>query len=88
MDTTYGKAVAYAIPVFLGIIILGIIADRWKGPRYYHRVDAINSLSCGIISTGFLGAYLYELAYRKMAPIELAAKINPNCNKQAVTGFP
>lgn len=77
MDTTYGKAVAYAIPVFLVLIILEIVADRWKGTRYYHPADAINSLSCGIISTGmrvftgFLGAYFYDLVFRALAPVRL-----------------
>ncbi len=77
MDTTYGKAVAYAIPVFFVLIILEIVADRWKGTRYYHPADAINSLSCGIISTGmrvftgFLGAYFYDLVFRTLAPVRL-----------------
>ena len=53
MDTTYGKAVAYAIPVFLVLIILEIIADslerhpllpsrrRHQQPQlrhYFHRI--------------------------------------------------
>ena len=40
MDTTYGKAVALAVPVFLALIALEFIVDRAKGTRYYHLADA------------------------------------------------
>lgn len=77
MDTTYGKAVALAVPVFLALIFLEIIIDRIKGTRYYSLADAINSLSCGIISTGnrvffgFLGLFIYEWILKHAAPVQL-----------------
>jgi sterol desaturase/sphingolipid hydroxylase (fatty acid hydroxylase superfamily) len=78
MDTTYSKAVAYAIPIFVSLILLELAADLWLGKRYYRLADALNSLSCGIVSTGmrvffgFLGLFFYErlLAY---APVALPA---------------
>ncbi len=42
------------------------VIDRVRRTRYYHLADAINSLSCGIVSTGmrvffgFLGLFVYE----------------------------
>ncbi len=66
MDTTYGRAVALAVPVFLALIAIELIADRLRRTHYYHLADAINSLSCGILSTGmrvffgFLALYTYE----------------------------
>jgi hypothetical protein len=47
MDTTYGRAVALAVPVFVSAIALEFVIDRVRGARYYHLADAINSLSCG-----------------------------------------
>ena len=43
MDTTYSKAVALAVPVFLALIALEFFVDRIKRTRYYHLADAINS---------------------------------------------
>jgi sterol desaturase/sphingolipid hydroxylase (fatty acid hydroxylase superfamily) len=79
MDTTYSKAVALAVPVFLALIFLELIIDRWKGTRYYHLADAINSLSCGIVSTGmrvffgFLGLFFYEWILKHWAVVQLPA---------------
>ena len=79
MDTTYGKAVALAVPVFLALIALEFILDRAKRTHYYHLADAINSLSCGVVSTGirvffgFLGIFFYEWALRHLAPVHLPA---------------
>lgn len=79
MDTLYGRAVALAVPVFLALIALEILVDRIRGTRYYHLADAINSLSCGIVSTGmrvffgFLGLYCYEWILLHLAPIRLPA---------------
>src|ERR1035438_9258700 len=36
MDTTYSKAVALAVPVFLALIALEFTVDRVKRTRYYH----------------------------------------------------
>jgi len=66
MDSLYGHAVALAVPVFVGLVVLEIIVDCIRGTRYYHFADAINSLSCGIVSTGmrvffgFLGLLAYQ----------------------------
>jgi alkylglycerol monooxygenase len=76
MDTTYGRAVALAVPVFLGLIAIEIVIDRVRGIRYYRLADAINSLSCGIISTGmrvffgFLGIFTYGWVFVHWAPVK------------------
>jgi len=77
MDTLYGKAVALAVPVFVALILIELIADRIKGTRYYNLADAINSLSCGIASTGtrvffgFIGFFFYEWTLNHLAPVKL-----------------
>lgn len=77
MDTTYSKAVALAVPVFLSLIVLEVIADRVRGTRYYHLADGINSLSCGVVSTGmrvffgFFGLFTYEWVFEHWAAIHL-----------------
>ena len=79
MDTTYSKAVALAVPVFLFLIALEFFTDRAKRTRYYHLADAINSLSCGMVSTGmrvffgFLGIFFYEWVLLHLAPVGLPA---------------
>ena len=79
MDTTYGRAVALAVPVFLSLIALEWILDRIRGTRYYHFADSVNSLSCGIVSTGgrvffaFLGASVYAWLLLHAAPFPLPA---------------
>ena len=79
MDTTYGRAVALAVPVFVSAIVLEFVVDRVRGTRYYHLADAINSLSCGIVSTGmrvffgFLGLFVYEWLLLHAAPVRLPA---------------
>jgi sterol desaturase/sphingolipid hydroxylase (fatty acid hydroxylase superfamily) len=79
LDTTYGKAVALAVPVFLLLIFVEIGVDLWRRTRYYRLADAINSLSCGIVSTGmrvffgFLGIYTYEWTLNHAAVFHLPA---------------
>ncbi|HWC95561.1 MAG TPA: sterol desaturase family protein [Candidatus Sulfopaludibacter sp.] len=79
MDTTYGQAVALAVPVFVALIAVEIAADRVRGTRYYHLADAINNLSCGILSTGmrvffgFIGLFTYEWTLNHVAPVRLAS---------------
>ena len=79
MDTTYGRAVALAVPVFVILIALEFAIDRARRTRYYHLADAINSLSCGIVSTGmrvffgFLGLFVYEWLLTHAAPLRLPA---------------
>jgi alkylglycerol monooxygenase len=79
MDTTYGRAVALAVPVFVSLIALEFVIDRVRRTDYYHLADAINSLSCGIVSTGmrvffgFLGLFVYDWLLRYAAPVHLSA---------------
>ena len=79
MDSTYGRAVGLAVPVFLTLIALEFIVDRVRGTRYYRLADAINSLSCGVLSTGmrvffgFLGLFTYEWVFVHAAPVHLPA---------------
>lgn len=79
MDNLYGKAVSLAVPVFVALILIELIADRIKGTRYYRLADAINSLSCGIASTGnrvffgFIGFFFYEWILNHLAPVKLPA---------------
>ncbi len=79
MDTTYGQAVALAIPVFVTLVAVEIAVDRARGTRYYHLADAINSLSCGIVSTGmrvffgFIGLFTYEWTLTHLALVKLPA---------------
>jgi sterol desaturase/sphingolipid hydroxylase (fatty acid hydroxylase superfamily) len=79
MDTTYGRAVSLAAPIFLILIAVELIADRARGTRYYRLADAVNSVSCGIVSTGmrvffgFLTIYFYDWALTRFAPVRLDA---------------
>jgi len=79
MDTTYGRAVALAVPVFITLIVVEFLLDRIRGTRYYHFADSVNSLSCGIVSTGmrvffaFLGGFVYQWLLQHAAPFHLPA---------------
>jgi sterol desaturase/sphingolipid hydroxylase (fatty acid hydroxylase superfamily) len=79
MDTTYGRAVALAVPVFVSAIVVEFVIDRARRTQYYHLADAINNLSCGIASTGmrvffgFLGLFVYEWLLLHAAPFHLSA---------------
>lgn len=79
MDSLYGHAVAIAIPVFLTLVALEFAIDRIRGTRYYRFADAINSLSCGIVSTGmrvffgFIGLVAYAAILDHWAPVRLPA---------------
>ena len=76
----YSQAVSLAVPVFLALILLELAADRWLGTRFYHLADALNSLSCGVVSTGmrvffgFLGLFFYEWTLNHIAPVTLPAR--------------
>jgi alkylglycerol monooxygenase len=78
MDTIYGRAVALAVPVFVTAIVVEFVINRIRRNDYYHLADALNSLSCGIISTGmrvffgFLGLFVYEWLLLR-APVHLSA---------------
>jgi alkylglycerol monooxygenase len=77
MDSMYGRAVSLAVPVFLALIALEFITDLARGTRYYRLADALNSLSCGILSTGmrvffgFLGIWAYQWVLLHGAPVRL-----------------
>jgi alkylglycerol monooxygenase len=79
MESAYGRAVALAVPVFVALIALEFAFDCRRRTRYYHLADAINSLSCGMLSTGlrvffgFLGIYTYQWVLRHTAPAALPA---------------
>ena len=78
MDTLYGHAIALAAPVFIALVVIEFVVDRVRGTRYYHCADAINSLSCGIVSTGmrvffgFIGLATYAWTL-ELAPVHLPA---------------
>jgi alkylglycerol monooxygenase len=79
MDTTYSRAVALAVPVFVSLIAIELVVDRVRGGRCYRLADAISSLSCGIVSTGvrvffgFVGIFIYEWLFLHAAPVHLPA---------------
>jgi alkylglycerol monooxygenase len=65
MDSLYGRAVSLAVPIFIALVLLEFVIDSVRRTRYYHFADAINNLSCGMVSTGmriffgFLGLFVY-----------------------------
>ena len=79
MDSVYGVAVALAVPVFMSLIAIEFVVDCMRGTRYYHLADAINSLSCGVVSTGmriffgFIGLFTYNWTLQHAAPAQLSA---------------
>jgi alkylglycerol monooxygenase len=79
METTYAHAVGLAVPVFFALIAIELALDFARRTRYYHLADAINSLSCGIVSTGmrvffgFLGLFAYEWTLNHWSPMHLDA---------------
>jgi sterol desaturase/sphingolipid hydroxylase (fatty acid hydroxylase superfamily) len=79
MDSLYGVAIALAVPVFMALIAIEFVVDCVRGTRYYRLADAINSLSCGVVSTGmriffgFLGLATYDWTLRHAAPLQLSA---------------
>ena len=80
MESFYAKAVALAVPVFLGLIGVEIIVDRVRRAHCYNLADSINSLSCGMVSTGvrvffgFIGLFFYECALNHWAPARLPVR--------------
>jgi len=43
--------VPYAVPVFLFLIVVEIFYGKWRGDSSYRTLDAVNSLSLGLLST-------------------------------------
>ncbi|MDQ0737497.1 sterol desaturase family protein [Pseudomonas sp. W4I3] len=72
--------VPYAVPFFIALIVVELLADRWRGARNYRVADAINSLSTGVLSTttGLLtkgvGLLTYAFALKHLALIELSSQ--------------
>ena len=67
-----------------GIVIVALIAvelavNAIRGTKYYHFADAINSLSCGIVSNGtriffgFIGLFTYRWMLDR-APLHLTLR--------------
>jgi alkylglycerol monooxygenase len=77
MDSLYGQAVSLAVPVFLALVAVEFTVDCVRRTGFYHFADAINSLSCGIVSTGmriffgFLGLFVYDWLLAHWAPLHL-----------------
>jgi sterol desaturase/sphingolipid hydroxylase (fatty acid hydroxylase superfamily) len=77
MDSLYGHAVSLAVPFFLLLVAVEVAIDYVRGTGYYHFADAINSVSCGIVSTGmrvffgFIGLVVYQGILAHWAPVHL-----------------
>ncbi|KAI2694003.1 sterol desaturase family protein [Pseudomonas sp. TNT3] len=71
--------ILYAVPFFLVLIAVELLADRWRGMSNYRIADAINSISTGVLSTttGLLtkgvGLLTYAYALKHLALFELSA---------------
>ncbi|MBV6751275.1 sterol desaturase family protein [Pseudomonas chlororaphis] len=72
--------VPYAVPFFIALIVIELLADRWRGVSNYRMADAINSMSTGVLSTttGLLtkgvGIFAYAFALEHLALFELSAQ--------------
>jgi alkylglycerol monooxygenase len=79
MDLTYGRAVAFAAPVFLLAVIIEVIVNRARGTHYYSLADALTSVGCGTafigarVTFGFLGLIAYDFVVKHWAVAELPA---------------
>jgi alkylglycerol monooxygenase len=73
MDLTYGRAVAFAAPVFLLAVLGEAIVNRGRGTHYYNLSDALTSVGCGTafigarVTFGFLGLVAYEFVVKHWA---------------------
>lgn len=71
--------ILYAVPFFLVLIALELIADRWRRVSNYRLADAVNSISTGVLSTttGLLtkgvGLLTYAFALEHLALFKLPA---------------
>jgi sterol desaturase/sphingolipid hydroxylase (fatty acid hydroxylase superfamily) len=71
--------ILYAVPFFIVLIAVELLADRWRGVSHYRVADAINSISTGVLSTttGLLtkgvGLLTYGFALEHVALFELSA---------------
>ncbi|MFW9079668.1 sterol desaturase family protein [Pseudomonas sp. P2757] len=71
--------ILYAVPFFFVLIVVELIADRWRGVSNYRLADAVNSISTGVLSTttGLLtkgvGLLSYAFALEYLSLIKLPA---------------
>ncbi|MBX9406279.1 sterol desaturase family protein [Pseudomonas baetica] len=71
--------ILYAVPFFFVLIVVELIADRWRGVSHYRLADAVNSISTGVLSTttGLLtkgvGLLTYAFALEHLALLRLPA---------------
>ena len=69
--------ILYAVPFFFVLIVVELLADRWRGVNNYRVADAVNSISTGMLSTttGLLtkgvGLVTYAFALKHLALFEL-----------------
>jgi len=72
--------ILYAVPFFFVLIVVELIADRWRGVSNYRVADAVNSISTGVLSTttGLLtkgvGLVTYAFALEHLALLDLSAE--------------
>ena len=72
--------ILYAVPFFFVLIIVELIADRWRGVNNYRVADAVSSISTGVLSTttGLLtkgvGLITYAFALEHWALFEWPAQ--------------
>lgn len=72
--------ILYAVPFFFVLIVVELIADRWRGVSNYRLADAVNSISTGVLSTttGLLtkgvGLLTYAFALEHLALLRLPAQ--------------
>ncbi|HET8547525.1 MAG TPA: sterol desaturase family protein [Bryobacteraceae bacterium] len=77
MDLTYGRAVAFAAPVFLLFVALEAIINRARGTHYCNLADALTSVGCGTafigarVTFGFTGLIAYDFVVKQWAPMTL-----------------
>ncbi len=82
MDSLYSRAISLAVPIFVSLVVLEFVIDSIRRTRYYHLADAVNNLSCGMVSTGmriffgFLGLFVYQWTLG-WAPVHLASTAWP-----------
>lgn len=65
---TYEKALSFAIPIFILLILIEAIISWWQGRRVNRALDTISSLSSGVTNTLFnlMGLTVIILSYEWM----------------------
>ncbi len=72
--------VPYAVPFFLGAIILEFVWGRWSGSDTYRLNDTVNSLSLGVLSTAtkLLGLNLAGPVFAAVATHFAPLRLDPS----------